>query len=829
LEYSWIGWAIGGSMVFDKKYLVILFLFSSIASAQESRCPDYSPEKRVLWGDLHVHTTYSFDAINMGTMHIPADAYSFAKGNPIPLVSGKMQQLDRPLDFTGVTDHSEWLGKTNRCQAGEIQGAVCAIDMVASYQGSSSSRGYNVMTAWIRSQNQTNDAYDRCNFTSFVAYEYSGGYGSTTGPKGMHHRNIIFKGAKVPNAPLSALATQMGGYPKVQDMLRGLATECNALNDCDFVSIPHNSNFSEGEMFDLSNDTPADSKRRARYERLVEIMQAKGESECLTLNQDDTYSDPDCGFEKAFFKPFKLERLTGISANLVTPAEYAKIRTSYVRPSLKRGIEHFSKSGKKVNPLKLGIIGSTDTHNGNPGMVAEDKLDGTHANQDIKATDRLTYPTSMKNAGAIVAVWAEENTRESIFAALKRRETYASSGPRIQLEFYQTWDRVNDPCATNVTKETVMGGDIKPQGGNKPVFVVNALRDKVNLARVDIIQAFVGADGKARERVFSKYAATNGEGRLCKSFDKDDGIEYNPGQAAFWYARVLEVPTKRWSKYDCEKLDNCNDRPGLDKMIQERVWSSPIWNLPGEAGYSEIEYSKVVLQKGKGGVTGFWTLGSNGKPATWSKVTNLPVNQNWIVRSIDYDRTRDNQHRMLVQRTETGSAEIWKVSSAGRIISKLRIYDPSKNDPGWLFRALDGNNVLLQKGEKGRAIIWELNALGKTVGAKNVHDEKKYPGWIARDLEGNKILLQMGETGNAGIRVINNEGNAVSWKKIYTSSTNPGWIMRGLYGKKVLLQRGETGPAGLWEYNDAGTSKTWKSFYDPSNNPGWQIISLDTD
>jgi hypothetical protein len=372
------------------------------------------------------------------------------------------------------------------------------------------------------------------------------------------HKNVVFGGASVPARPLDSLT-----HPTQEDLWRGLASGCGGDAGCEAITIPHNSNLSEGLAFEVPTD-PTDQANMIRYQRLVEIYQHKGGSECLS----DDGSDPDCAFEQ-----------------LADHVDVTRDKPGYVRDGLKKGLALRSTSGK--NPLMMGIVGATDDHNGTPGNTRESTFPGHVGSNDDTAAKRLA-PGSEANGfgpGGLTVAWAEENTRESIYAALKRRETHATSGTRMLVRLFQTFD-TGDACAdpsfpkSLVDKGAVpMGGSFK-SGAAAPRFVVRAWKDQTALARVDIVKAWVDGAGALRERVVQNVLAA-GSATACLTWQDD---EATPGPALY-YARVLEAPTPRWSANDCAKAASanpaaCADGGALNVMIQERAWTSPIWREP---------------------------------------------------------------------------------------------------------------------------------------------------------------------------------------------------------------------------------------------------------
>jgi hypothetical protein len=558
-------------------------------SGNAAPCPGFEPgRKDLFWGDLHVHTAYSLDAFGFGTRVEPLDAYAFARGQPLLLADGKTElRLDRPLDFAAVTDHAEFLGLVTLCGVDE-QGELYASsycqglrelmrggdDLAPKQRWRLRERAWigsdprlcvqrpelcqgATISAWQQIQKAAATANDPCRFTTFNGYEW------TLNQPAQLHRNILFAGTDVPELPFDAVS-----FPTPQALWRQLEAFCQARPGCDVLAIPHNPNLGQGLMFELETLEAEDLRRRARYEPLVEIFQTKGSSECLAPNVDDLGQD--CGFELMRW------RWPGVGRE--------RIAAGYVRAGLGAGLLHFARTG--LNPLQLGFVGATDSHSGAAGAVREDAWRGHQGARDLEpwrlaVSDQFTR----LNPGGLTGIWAEQNTRESLFAALKRRETYATSGPRIVVRFEQVWSHDGDPCEQAQLGDAVpMGGTLgkPPTPGARPRFVVRALQDPVEgarLERVDIVKLSV-VDGAVVERVVALPARDPlGDAALCRVWTDE---ELAADQPALWYARVLQKPTWRWSHHACQEAarQGLECQPGLDVQIQERAWTSPIWSLP---------------------------------------------------------------------------------------------------------------------------------------------------------------------------------------------------------------------------------------------------------
>jgi hypothetical protein len=601
-------------------------------------CPDREPLRRPYFGDLHVHTILSLDASTQQTRTRPADAYRFARGETLGIQPFDSQgrplrsvRLARPLDFVAVTDHAELLGEWNICNSPDLAGhdsIVCRVyrrwPKIAffwmNYTVSSGRRhgfcgpdGAVCLEAarppWQEIQRAARQAYQRCAFTSFVGYEWTGqaGTGNNT------HRNVIFANDVVQEIPTSFVET-----PTPPELWSRLRAECvDAGKGCDAVVIPHNPNLSAGLMFrtlreDGSPIDAAEARSRAELEVLVEVMQHKGDSECMTGLQTE---DELCSFEKLAMNNF--------SGRYVRWRAEPPVARQFIRNVLKEGLAQQARLG--VNPFRYGLVASTDTHLGTPGLVAERADYPGHGGAGTPVGKELPpgLPDALDfNPGGLAVLWAEENSREALFAAMRRREAYGTSGPRMLVRFFGGWSYPADLCESNRLLQTAyaagvpMGGELPQPAADSdahaaPSFVVSALRDPgaagapgTPLQRIQIVKGWTQGEA-LRERVWDVAGAAEGSAGVdvdtCEpsgaGFDSLCAVwrdpDFDPEQHAFYYARVVENPTCRWSQKLCvAKGVRCDDPAtigeGLEpccaadhvRTIQERAWTSPIWYRP---------------------------------------------------------------------------------------------------------------------------------------------------------------------------------------------------------------------------------------------------------
>ena len=608
--------------------------------------PSKSSGRVPLFGDLHVHTTYSFDAYIFGTLATPDDAYEFAKGKSIKHPAGFDVSLDRPLDFYGVTDHGTFLGHVEEAATPgtpyyEAPSSIQVNDINSPENLNTSTiprrtqafGGFLINTITAFSENKLDIKYadsvsrrawldtvgaaqrhnDPGNFTTFIAYEYT----ASTPNMGNLHRNVIFKGNtnRIPSIPYSrANSNDPEGLWKWMDRIREDGIES--------MAIPHNSNGSDGFMFALKDSfgnpfTTEYADLRMRNEPIVEITQVKGTSDTHpALSTNDEWAD----FE---IMPFK-----------VATQSFSEPKGSYVRDALLEGLKMEKKEG--FNPYKFGFIGSSDTHTAASSQEEDNffakigLLDSSAAlrgsipmtdpavlaaGRSLNEVDGKIYMDSSAitwGASGLAGVWAEENTRDSIYDAFRRKESFATSGPRMTIRFFAGYDldtaKINDTDLVEYlyTNSETMGADLDGISNQIPSFFVWAVRDSFTapLQRVQIIKGFVDSQGNPQEQVFDVACSDGGspdpETYRCPdnnakidisncAFSQDVGASelktfwsdptFEVDQRAFYYVRALENPTCRWSTWDAIR-NNVEPRSDMPKTIQERVWSSPIHYIP---------------------------------------------------------------------------------------------------------------------------------------------------------------------------------------------------------------------------------------------------------
>lgn len=537
-----------------------------------------NPDREAWFGELHIHTTQSFDAFIMGVRTTPEEAYRFARGETVEFM-GQEVTRKRPLDFMAITDHAEQMGlgdalidpdhPLSQTQVGKdiVAGKIPSTEL-GKISRSNIGDQLDSASVWQRVVTTANRFNDPGRFTTFIAYEWSSmpNYANL-------HRNVIYRGDDAP-PPFSALDSD-----RPEDLWHFM--ESNRARGYENLAIPHNANSSNGLMYDWvqSDGRPIDeayAQRRALNEPLSEIAQTKGTSETTPeLSPGDRFAE------------FELMR------ELMLSWVPGKQGGSYVRDALGRGLVIADKV--KANPYKFGFIGSTDTHSG-LNTVREDEWGGhvstlaAVVERDLAARSLMDddpfFETVRTSAGALAGVWAESNTRESLFDAMRRRETFATSGTRIKVRLFGGWDFAqgdinSEGWVRNAYRTGVpMGGDLPVRNKQSaPRFLVWAARDpdSVGLERAQIVKVWLDA-GQHREKVFDvRVSDRKGGDALIREVWTDPA--FDPDQAAVYYLRVLETESPRWSTLLARRL-NLPIPKSVPERIQERAWSSPIWYSP---------------------------------------------------------------------------------------------------------------------------------------------------------------------------------------------------------------------------------------------------------
>ncbi len=602
--------------------------------------PPYSPyadrnfPSVPLFGDTHLHTAYSFDAGAFGARLGPRDALRFARGEQVTSNSGQPVKLSRPLDFLVVTDHSDGMGFFPLLLRGDPsvmafpvarkwremmqsgKGAEAALDIITSFSkgtipdgllpvpGTAAFKG-----AWEETLKADEEFNEPGRFTAVIGYEW------TSNTNGMNlHRNVIFRDNSDKASQIEPYITKAPlGSDNPVDLWKWMAAYQDKTGGR-VLAIAHNGNLSNGLMFPTVEAFGKNLDRdyvenRAKWERLYEITQTKGTGEAHPfLSPNDEFAD---------FEIWDKGNLDGSQ-----PKTNDMLQYEYAREALKNGLMLDAKFG--TNPYKFGLVGSSDSHTGLSAM-AEDNFFGKTAPQE-PSPERMTKvffdnpATGVKvmdwevGASGYAAVWATENTRAAIWDAMERKETYATTGPRMIVRFFGGWDfapedaRNRLPANVGYTKGVPMGGDLSnAPSGKSPTFLVAALKDPIgaNLDRIQVIKGWLDAKGRTHEKVYdvvwgdadkrrpgadgkvpavgstvdvadASWTNTIGDPELITVWKDPD---FDPSLRTFYYARVIEIPTPRWTAYDAKRFA-VKPLPGTRMTLQERAYTSPIWYTP---------------------------------------------------------------------------------------------------------------------------------------------------------------------------------------------------------------------------------------------------------
>jgi hypothetical protein len=600
--------------------------------------PTYSPyagrsySMRPLFGGTHLHTGFSMDAGAAGARLTPADAYRFAQGEEVTASSGQQVKLSRPLDFLVVADHSDGMGFFQMVFGGDPvimadpqgrrwnemvhggKGMEAALEIVNAFSTGKISPAIFPMpgtdayqSTWEKTVQAAQDAYSPGQFTAFIGFEW------TSNANGNNlHRNVIFRdGATralqvVPYTTIPPL-----GSVNPEDLWEWMEAYQEKTGGR-VLAIAHNGNLSNGRMFPV---VEAFGKRlnreyvetRAKWEKLYEATQTKGDGEAHPfLSPNDEFAD---------FETWDKGNLT-----LAVAKENEMLQFEYARAALKNGLLLEDRLG--TNPYKFGMVGSTDAHTGliaveednffgkvTSGEPSPERLNATFMHNP---TTDLTIMDWEVGAGGYAAVWAHENSRESLWDAMARRETYATTGSRLVVRFFGGWDFVEAdahtrrPAEAGYRKGVPMGGDLSAApDGKAPSFLVAALKDLIggNLDRIQIVKGWMDDDGELHEKVYdvawSDDRQPGDDGKLPSvgtTVDIENATwtntigapelitvwtdpDFDADERAFYYARVIEIPTPRWTAYDAQRF-GVEPLPGTRMTVTERAYTSPIWYTP---------------------------------------------------------------------------------------------------------------------------------------------------------------------------------------------------------------------------------------------------------
>jgi len=588
---------------------------------------------RPLFGDTHLHTAVSFDAGAFGARLLPRDAYRLARGEEISSNSGQPVKLSRPLDWLVVADHSDNMGFFPDLMAGkpelladptgrrwyeEIkngQGAKAAMEIIVSFSKGTfpkdlmyfpGTRAYR--SAWKDTIAAAEQYNEPGRFTAFIGYEWT----SNTGGNNLH-RNVVFRdnGDKASQVEPFTVYPPFGSDNPVE--LWKWMDAYEKKTGGSVLAITHNGNLSNGRMFPVVEafGKPIDrpyAETRARWERLAEATQTKGTGEAHPyLSPNDEFAD------------FEIWDKGNLDCSV--PKKKEMLEFEYARAAYKNGLKLEQKLG--VNPYKFGLISGSDAHTGLPAMEEENFFGKTAPQEPSPERTQATFfadpKTGLKvmdwevGASGYGAVWATENTREAIWDAMQRKETYSTTGPRMAVRFFGGWDfeprdaQNRMPAAIGYVKGVPMGGDLKKApAGKAPTFLVAALKDPIgaNLDRVQVIKGWLDAKGEVQEQVYD--VAWSGDRKADSKSGKVPSVgstvsveeatwtntigapelitvwkdpAFDPALRAFYYARVIEIPTPRWTAYDAKRF-GVKPLPGTRMTVTERAYTSPIWYTP---------------------------------------------------------------------------------------------------------------------------------------------------------------------------------------------------------------------------------------------------------
>jgi len=606
---------------------------NSAVAARQFRKPGFSPyagrsyPTRVYWGDSHLHTAMSLDARTAGNTLGPEEALRFARGEEVVSATGIPAKLSRPLDWLVVADHSDAMGVMNEIANGNPRlltdpQVKTWHDAIKAGGESAMKAAYEVVTAlssgkippvmldpkltrslWERQTAIMEKYDDPGRFTAFIGYEWTSNNGGNN-----LHRNVIYRDGKAKADQVLPFTTADSENP--EDLWKWMQAWEDKTGGS-LLAIPHNGNISNGLMFAVETYAGRPLTRewaatRARWEPLYETTQIKGDGESHpSLSPNDELA----GYE------------TWDKGNLMlVPKTPGMIQYEYSRQALKNGLKIEQQLG--VNPFKFGMVGSTDAHT-SLAAVEEENFFGKHSGVEpsperykdlvMEFGGRKLMAWEQASSG-YAGVWATDNTREALWDAMKRKEVYATTGPRMVVRFFGGWDFVSKdaqsrlPAESGYAKGVPMGGDLRSApAGKSPTFLVAALKDPLsgNLDRIQIVKGWLDAKGDTQERVYdavwgdaakrkpdargklpvvgntvdikeATWTNTIGDPELITVWKDPD---FDPSLKAFYYARVVEIPTPRWTAYECKRF-GITMGPEVPMVTQERAYTSPIWYTP---------------------------------------------------------------------------------------------------------------------------------------------------------------------------------------------------------------------------------------------------------
>jgi hypothetical protein len=590
----------------------------------------------VFWGDTHLHTQLSFDAGAFGNRLLPKEAYRFAKGEEVTSTTGIKVRLSRPLDWLVVSDHSDNMGLFTRIfeghpdiladeegrriydmiQAGGQTAVKATVELIAAFsQGKAISPALAVepgtkafRSTWEHIIDAADEANDPGRFTAFIGYEWT----SLVAGDNLHRVVIYRDGADVAGKVEPYTTLEPLGSPDPMDLWKWMANY-EKVTGGDMLALAHNGNMSNGIMFPVDKQYTGRKldktyiQERIKWEPLYEVTQIKGDGEAHPfLSPNDEFAD----YETWAYGNLDLSKAKTESM----------LQFEYAREALKNGLKLEKKHG--TNPYKFGMVGSTDSHT-SLATAQEDNFFGKHCGGE-PSDERWEHPMAKMGdleyegwavaASGLAAVWAKENTREAIFDAMERKEVYATTGSRMMVRFFGGWDFVPDdaktrsPAFVGYRKGVPMGGDLsKAPDGKAPSFLVGALKDPLgaNLDRIQIVKGWLDKDGKTHEKVYdvawgdahkrkpgsdgklppvgntvdvkeANWTNTIGDPELITVWTDPD---FDPQEKAFYYMRVIEIPTPRWTAYDA-KYFGVTMPEEVPMVTQERAYTSPIWYTP---------------------------------------------------------------------------------------------------------------------------------------------------------------------------------------------------------------------------------------------------------